>query len=382
MNVFNFNSVPNIISGSGRLDELEIIFRKLKILNPILITDQGIKKLGYIKNVENILAKTNTNLVVFDDVKADPPEKNIFEAVKIVKKNKCDAVIGLGGGSSMDVAKAVSYFSVNNEAIKECYGVGKLKSKRMPLIQIPTTAGTGSEVTNIAIFTLESTQKMGIVDPILYADYVILDATLTLKLPNTITAYSGIDAMVHAIEAYTTRLKKNPISDSLAREALYLLGNNIKLVNKEPNNIKARENMLLGSTLAGMAFTNAPCAGVHALAYPIGALFKVPHGLSNSLVLPEVIKFNSVCAEALYVEIADLCFPDLKNTDFSINDFINEIYKLIEELKIPKTLNEVGVSQSDIPKLAGDAIKQERLLVNNPVKIEYKDAFDIYKATI
>ena len=382
MNVFNFNSVPNIISGSGRLDELENIFRKLKILNPILITDQGIKKLGYIKNVEDILAKTNTNLVVFDEVKADPPEKNIFDAVKIVKRNKCDAVIGLGGGSSMDVAKAVSYFSVNDEAIKECYGVGNLKSKRMPLIQIPTTAGTGSEVTNIAIFTLESTQKMGIVDPILYADYVILDATLTLKLPNTITAYSGIDAMVHAIEAYTTRLKKNPISDSLAREALYLLGNNIKLVNKEPNNIKARENMLLGSTLAGMAFTNAPCAGVHALAYPIGALFKVPHGLSNSLVLPEVIKFNSVCAEALYVEIADLCFPDLKNTDFSIKDFINEIYKLIEELKIPKTLNEVGVSQSDIPKLAGDAIKQERLLVNNPVKIEYNDAFDIYKATI
>ena len=382
MNVFNFNSVPNIISGSGRLDELENIFRKLKILNPILITDQGIKKLGYIKNVEDILAKTNTNLFVFDEVKADPPEKNIFDAVKIVKRNKCDAVIGLGGGSSMDVAKAVSYFSVNDEAIKECYGVGNLKSKRMPLIQIPTTAGTGSEVTNIAIFTLESTQKMGIVDPILYADYVILDATLTLKLPNTITAYSGIDAMVHAIEAYTTRLKKNPISDSLAREALYLLGNNIKLVNKEPNNIKARENMLLGSTLAGMAFTNAPCAGVHALAYPIGALFKVPHGLSNSLVLPEVIKFNSVCAEALYVEIADLCFPDLKNTDFSIKDFINEIYKLIEELKIPKTLNEVGVSQSDIPKLAGDAIKQERLLVNNPVKIEYNDAFDIYKATI
>ena len=382
MNVFNFNSVPNIISGSGKLDELEIIFKKLKILNPILVTDQGIKKLGYIKIVENILAKTNTNLIVFDEVKADPPEKNILDEVKFAKRNKCDAVIGLGGGSSMDVAKAVSYFSINDEAIKECYGVGNLKSTRMPLIQIPTTAGTGSEVTNIAIFTLESTQKMGIVDPILYADYVILDATLTLKLPNTITAYSGIDAMVHAIEAYTTRLKKNPISDSLAREALYLLGNNIKLVNKEPTNIKARENMLLGSTLAGMAFTNAPCAGVHALAYPVGALFKVPHGLSNSLVLPEVIKFNSVCAEALYIEIADLCFPDLKNTDFSINDFLNEIYKLIEELKIPKTLNEVGVSQSDIPKLAGDAIKQERLLVNNPVKIEYNDAVDIYKATL
>ena len=201
-------------------------------------------------------------------VKPDPPEKNIFDAVSIVKKNKCDAVIGLGGGSSMDVAKAVSYFSINNKAIQDCYGVGKLTLDRMPLIQIPTTAGTGSEVTNIAIFTLESKQKMGIVDPLLYADHVILDANLTLNLPNTITAYSGIDAMVHAIEAYTTKLKKNPISDSLAKEALYLLGKNIKIVHKEPKNIKARENMLLGSTLAGMAFTNAPCAGIHALAYP------------------------------------------------------------------------------------------------------------------
>ena len=239
MNVFNFNSVPNIISGSGKLDELEIIFRKLKILNPILITDQGIKKLGYIKNVENILAKTNTNLIVFDDVKADPPEKNIFDAVKIAKKNKCDAVIGLGGGSSMDVAKAVSYFSVNDEAIKKVLWSRKFKIKKNAFNSNTYYCRNGSEVTNIAIFTLESTQKMGIVDPILYADYVILDAKLTLKLPNTITAYSGIDAMVHAIEAYTTRLKKNPISDSLAREALYLLGNNIKLVNKEPNNIKA-----------------------------------------------------------------------------------------------------------------------------------------------
>ena len=382
MNEFNFNSVPNIISGSGKLTELVNICTKNEIFKPLLVSDIGIKTQGYIKLASSILKEKNLELSVFDDVKADPPEKNIFDAVNIFKKNNCDAVIGLGGGSSMDVAKAVSYFAANETDIKSCYGVGKLKSERMPLIQIPTTAGTGSEVTNIAIFTLDNEQKMGIVDPLLYSDFVILDANLTLKLPSNITAYSGIDAMVHAIEAYTTKIKKNPISDSLAKQALYLLGKNIKVVHREPNNLKAREGMLLGSTLAGMAFTNAPCAGVHALAYPVGALFKVPHGLSNSLVLPEVIKFNSSHVNHLYVEIADLCFPELKNKKIEINDFILATYKLIEDLKIPKKLSEVGVSHNDIPKLARDAMKQERLLINNPVKIEYENAIKIYEATL
>ena len=382
MNKFNFNSVPNLISGSGKIDELVNICKQNNIYNPIVISDLGIKKQGYVQIIEKNLSQNNIGLSVFDEVIADPPEKNIFDAVQISKNNNCDAVIGLGGGSSMDVAKAVSYFAINNKEIKDCYGVGKLTNKRMPLIQIPTTAGTGSEVTNIAIFTLESNQKMGIVDTLLYADHVILDANLTLNLPNTITAYSGIDAMVHAIEAYTTKLKKNPISDSLAKEALYLLGKNIRVVHQDPKNIKAREAMLLGSSLAGMAFTNAPCAGIHALAYPVGALFKVPHVLSNSLVLPEVIKFNTKSAESLYLEIAGFCIPELLNKKITIDDFINGIYKLIEDLKIPKKLKEVGVNHNDIPKLAEDAMKQERLLINNPVKIEYKNVINIYEAIL
>ena len=381
MNLFNYSSVPNIIVGSGKFKETPNICKKCNISNPILITDNGIKEQGFISTIEAILKKDNIDISVYDSVKADPPEKNIFEAVNILKKNNCDSVIGLGGGSSMDVAKAVSYFAINEVDIKKCYGVGNLSLKRIPLIQIPTTAGTGSEVTNIAIFTLENEQKMGIVDPLLYADYVILDANLTLNLPRKITAYSGIDAMVHAIEAYTTRLKKNPISDTLAKQALSLLGENIKIVNKEPKNIEARENMLLGSLLAGMAFTNAPCAGVHALAYPVGALFKVPHGLSNSLVLPEVIKYNALSTESLYMEIADLCIPELKNKKIQINDFIDGIFNLIEHLQIPKNLKEVGISKNDIPKLAEDAMKQQRLLINNPVKIDYKNAINIYEAS-
>ena len=380
--MFLFNSVPNIISGAGSLTELAGICLKKKINKPILITDAGIRAQGYVDRVESILNENKIKLSIYDGVQPDPPENNIIEAVNIFNNHNSDAVIGFGGGSSMDVAKAVSFFSINKRNIKDCYGIGKLGQKRLPLIQIPTTAGTGSEVTNIAIFTLDTTEKMGIVDPLLYADYVILDANLTLKLPSNITAYSGIDAMVHAIEAYTTKLKKNPISDSLARKALQLLGKNIREVHKNPSDIKARENMLLGSALAGMAFTNAPCAGVHALAYPIGAIFKVPHGLSNSLVLPEVIKFNISSAENQYLQIADLCIPELKNKTFKIEDFLNGINNLIEELEIPKRLKEVGVSHNDIPKLSEDAMKQTRLLINNPVKIEYKDAVKIYESTL
>ena len=198
------------------------------------------------KKWRKFLKKDSIEVCIYKDVLADPPESNIFDAVKLYNDFGADGVIGFGGGSSMDVAKTVSYFSINKISISECYGVNNLTNSRSPLIQIPTMAGTGSELTPIAIFTLESEQKMGIVDPLLYADCAILDADLTIDLPSNITAYSGIDAMVHAIEAYTTKIKKNPISDSLAKKALSLLGANLRIVVSDPKNRVARENMFIG----------------------------------------------------------------------------------------------------------------------------------------
>ena len=187
--------------------------------------------------------------------------------------------------------------------------------------------------------------------------------------------------MVHAIEAYTTRIKKNPISDALAKKALALLGGNIKEAVNNPENKKARESMLLGSMLAGMAFANAPCAAVHALAYPIGAKFHVPHGLSNSLVLPEVLKFNSKKVSNLYCEIASDCLPDLKGKKNDVDNFIAGIEQLIIDLKIPRKLKDVGINQKDIQMLAGDALKQQRLLINNPREINLEDVICIYEAS-
>tara|TARA_A200000113_G_C8817883_1_gene339456 strand:+ start:44 stop:1189 length:1146 start_codon:yes stop_codon:yes gene_type:complete len=377
----NFRTVPLVESGLGKISILSDVCNQLNIKKPLIITDQGLFKLGFVEEIEKSLSIKNISPCVYNRVKADPPESNIFEAVNLFQNHKADGVVGFGGGSSMDVAKAVSYFSINNINIKECYGVNNLKNDRCPLIQIPTTAGTGSEVTPIAIFTLENEQKMGIVDPLLYADCAILDAELTIGLPKNITAYSGIDAMVHAIEAYTTKIKKNPISDALAKKALNLLGNNIKEAVNNPENKKARESMLLGSMLAGMAFANAPCAAVHALAYPIGAKFHVPHGLSNSLVLPEVLKFNSKEVSNLYCEIASECLPDLKGNKNNIDNFIAGIEQLIIDLNIPRKLKDVGINQKDIQMLATDALKQQRLLINNPREVNLEDVVSIYEAS-
>ena len=377
----NFRTVPLVESGLGKISILSDVCNQLNIKKPLIITDQGLFKLGFVEEIEKSLSIKNISPCVYNRVKADPPESNIFEAVNLFQNHKADGVVGLGGGSSMDVAKAVSYFSINNVNIKECYGVNNLKNNRCPLIQIPTTAGTGSEVTPIAIFTLENEQKMGIVDPLLYADCAILDAELTIGLPKNITAYSGIDAMVHAIEAYTTKIKKNPISDALAKKALALLGSNIREAVNNPENKKARENMLLGSMLAGMAFANAPCAAVHALAYPIGAKFHVPHGLSNSLVLPEVLKFNSKEVSNLYCEIASECLPDLKGNKNNIDNFIAGIEQLIIDLNIPRKLKDVGINQKDIQMLATDALKQQRLLINNPREVNLEDVVSIYEAS-
>lgn len=219
---------------------------------------------------------------------ADPPELNIHSAVHMAKSESVAAIVGLGGGSSMDVAKVVAFLSHRNcnQELKDMYGVGNCKGERLPLIQVPTTAGTGSEVTPIAIITTGENEKKGVVSDILLPDWAVLDGNLTLSLPPQISATTGIDAMVHAIESYTSKIKKNSLTDLLALEALRLLGKNIRIVCTDGNNTQARSEMLLGSMYGGMAIANAPVGAVHALAYPIGTRFHVSHGLSNSLMLP------------------------------------------------------------------------------------------------
>jgi alcohol dehydrogenase len=288
-----------------------------------------------------------------------------------------DGVIGLGGGSSMDVAKVIAVLASGQQSLPELYGVDQVTSERLPLVLIPTTAGTGSEVTPVAVITTGATTKAGISSARLLPDVAVLDPQLTLGLPPHVSAMTGIDAMVHAIEAFTSKVKKNPISDTLARRALQLLAGHQRRVLSHPNDMAAREAMLLGATLAGQAFANAPVAAVHALAYPLGGHYHMPHGLSNALMLPAVLRFNAPVCEALYLDLATL-LPQPVGP--GVEGFVVWFEQLIADAGLPQSLSDAKVPEQDLPMLASDAMQQQRLLVNNPVTVDESAALALYRS--
>ena len=382
MQDFVFNTTRSIISETGATSRVGEICKELGINRVLIVTDQGVLKLGLLSEAERSLKKAGLEFAVYADVVADPPEKVVFAGLKQARDLQADGIIGFGGGSSMDTAKLIAFLAVSEQKLEDIYGVGLAKGARLPLIQVPTTAGTGSEVTPISIVTTGETTKKGVVSPVLLPDIALLDAELTLGLPPHITAATGVDAMVHAIEAYATKLKKNPVSDALAREALRLLAGNIETAVHEGKNKEARAKMLLGSMLAGQAFANAPCAAVHALAYPLGGHYHIPHGLSNSLVLPHVLCFNAELQEAnaIYSEIAPIIFPSIGEASPAdmTRAMIENFEKLIPSLGLQTTLQEMGIKEDALPMLAKDSMLQERLLVNNPREVTESDALEIY----
>jgi alcohol dehydrogenase class IV len=382
MKPFIFSTTKSIISEIGAIERIADICSTLDISKPLIITDQGIVNVGLIQILDAAFKKAGKEYFCFDQVVADPPEHIVLSAVDYAKEIKADGIIGFGGGSSLDTAKLVALLANSDEQIADIYGVDAIRGQRLPLILIPTTAGTGSEVTPIAIVTTGDTTKAGVVSTTLLPDIALLDASLTLGLPSHVTAATGIDAMVHAIEAYTSAIKKNPYSDLLAKQALTLLSNNILEATFNGTNVEARQAMLLGACLAGQAFANAPVAAVHALAYPLGGHFHIPHGLSNALVLIQVMNFNlSHCAD-LYAELAPSISEtiDLDGSNKQIAQaLINVIAGLIKQLKLPVTLAEMGIGESDINTLAKDAMLQTRLLVNNPKPVTLEDVKQVYR---
>lgn len=374
---FTFQSTKSLLMEPGASARIGELARGLGCRSVLLVTDPGVMKAGLLQAGLKGLAQAGVVVTVFSEVEADPPVHVIERAVAMARGAKADGVVAIGGGSSMDVAKLVALLAHGDEKLADIYGVGLVKGRRLPLILAPTTAGTGSEVTPISIVTTGENEKKGVVSPVLLPDWAVLDAELTLGLPAYVTAATGIDAMVHALEAYTSRRLKNPMSDALAREALRLLGGNIRIVCRDGGNIEARHNMLFGSMLAGMAFANAPVAAVHALAYPVGARFHVAHGLSNSLVLPQVLRFNAPAAEAHYAEIADILVPGK-----GVASLIEWLAELPVALGLPTRLRDVGIAESDLDALAEDAMKQTRLLINNPREMTQADALGIYRAAL
>jgi alcohol dehydrogenase class IV len=382
MQSFEFNTVARIINGVGSALELAEQCRQLGVTRPLLVTDPGLMAIGLVQPVVAALEKAGLSALVFDQVREDPPEATVHAAAELARSGNVDGVIAVGGGSSMDVAKVVAVLLGGTQSLSDIYGVGQVSGGRLPLLLVPTTAGTGSEVTPVAVITTGETTKAGVSSPMLLPDVAILDAGLTLGLPPAVTAMTGVDAMVHAIEAYTSRHKKNPLSDNLAINALQLLSRNIRIAVHEGSNQQARENMLLGACLAGQAFANAPVAAVHALAYPLGGHYHIPHGLSNSLVLPAVLEFNTPAASELYAELADIVTGTAGkgSAEAKTAALIASLRQLIYDVALPATLHQAGVKESDLEMLATDAMLQQRLLVNNPREVAYDDALAIYHA--
>lgn len=382
MQSFEFNTVARIIVGMGSALELASQCAQLGVTRPLVVTDPGLMAIGLVQPVLAAMEKAGCAALVFDGVREDPPEATVLAAVALARSGNVDGVIAVGGGSSMDVAKVVAVLLGGEQTLADMYGVGKVTGGRLPLVLVPTTAGTGSEVTPVAIITTGETTKAGVSSPVLLPDVAVLDAALTLGLPPAVTAMTGVDAMVHAIEAFTSRHKKNPLSDNLAVQALQLLSRNIRTAVREGGNRQARENMLLGACLAGQAFANAPVAAVHALAYPLGGHYHIPHGLSNSLVLPSVLEFNAPQASALYAELADVVIgaPVAGSAEAKTAALIAALRQVIQDVSLPATLLQAGVKESDLQMLAADAMLQQRLLVNNPREVAYDDALAIYRA--
>ena len=356
---------PEIYTGKSSLSQINSILDKISANKILVVTDKGIVKAGIYAKLEAVLK--NRQIVLFDGVESDPSIKLVEQVVKIARSNDIEAVIGIGGGSSIDTAKVAAALVTNNKDMWQYIGIELLEKDALPIIAIPTTAGTGSEVTHIAILSDEEEQlKKGIVSTRIIPKFAILDPELTVGLPPHVTAATGMDALVHALESYIS-INANIYSDTLAMKAISLISENIREAYNNGKNLEARENMLMGSLLAGMAFANAGVAAVHAFAYPLGGMFHIPHGLANSVMLPTIMEFNIVGNEARFNDIAKYLT-------------IKDIYTLCEDLKIPLSLAELNIPESAIPQLAESVMKVTRLLANNPRKITQEDALNLYTA--
>lgn len=381
MHPFTFDTTSAIRFGAGNLDRLGEIAAPLLGARIVLVTDSGLMGTDMPCRAQAMLRAAGAEVQVFAEVTADPSEQVILAARDAMLEVRATGVLGLGGGSSLDVAKLAAALAFSGAELRASYGIGQLPAGRLPLALVPTTAGTGSEVTPIAIVTTGENEKSGVVSPVLLPDLAVLDPETTLGLPAPVTAAAGIDAIVHAIEAHCSASpNNNPVSRALAREALRLMGRALETAVATPTELSARSDMLLGSLLAGQAFANSPVAAVHALAYPIGGRFKVPHGLSNALVLPHVLRFNAETAPEGYAEIAPILFPNLTGSKNRALEFCDALDGLIDRCALPTLLRDVGIPRDALAGMAADVMNQTRLLQNNPREITQADALRLYES--
>lgn len=376
-----FQTAPRIVQGAGCLSQVASEVERLGGTRIMIVTDPGLVAAGIVDRLETLLREGGVAYHRFDQVEPDPRLEIAALATDLIRQEKSDLIIGIGGGSAIDIAKIASVLATNDGELGRYFGIDLIPRPGLKTIIVPTTAGTGSEVTPIVILSdLEEKLKKGVVSPYLMPSVALLDAELTLGLPPHVTAATGMDALIHAVEAFTS---KNAyfMTDMLAREAIRLIMGSIRTAFANGSDITARRHMLEGSLLAGMAFANAGVTAVHAFAYPIGAEYHIPHGVANSIMLTPVMEFNMLGDLKKFAELADL-FGEVtvgKTTREKALAAVEALRILSRDLQIPAHLSDFGVKDMDIPNLAAGVMKVTRLLANNPREMTQADAEAIYR---
>ncbi len=377
-----FRTTKRILFGLGAVEKTGTEAQSFKAKKILIITDPGVIQAGLLQHVEKSLQSVGLPFAIFDGVEADPRIEVVEKSVKKAKKEGIDLIIGFGGGSSLDIAKVTSILITNEGKIDSFFGVDLVPNSGVPVILIPTTAGTGSEVTPIAILSdTKEKLKKGIVSPTLFPKVAIIDPKLTVGLPPSMTAFTGMDALTHAIESYYS-INATDLSDILAFRAMELLSKNIRMAFAHGENLTARSNMMEGSLLAGIAFANAGVGAVHAFAYPLGGEFHLAHGLTNTLMLPYVMRYNILGCPDRFATMARAFgekVEGLSELD-AAEAAIRFVERLSDDLRVPRRLRDVGIPEKAIPGLAEAAMKVTRLLANNPRKMTLEDANTIYKS--
>ncbi|MEK6645924.1 MAG: iron-containing alcohol dehydrogenase [Candidatus Firestonebacteria bacterium] len=383
--MFEFNTPQKIIFGWESVRHS--LAKEVKTFgkNCFLITGRNsMKKSGILSEIKKNLEENKISVSIFSEVESDPSIQTVDAATKIAKKENCDCIIGLGGGSSLDVAKAVSVMVKNNGSVREYLEKKEIEIAGLPFIAIPTTAGTGTEVTKNSVITnKEKNIKISLRSFYMIPSVAILDASLTVSLPADITASTGMDALTHAIEAYLSK-SANQITDILAEKAISLIAKNLRIAVKSPDDKNARENMLLASLTAGMAFANAGLGAVHALAHPLGARFHIPHGVVNALLLPYVMEFNMSERIDKFIKIAELFDEsdiEVLSEKEKAQKAVVSIHKLVQDINLPQNLNKFNVAKEDIPAIVEDT-KFSGSLKYNPKILSQSDLSAILQSAL
>ena len=382
MNDFSFRIPQSIHFGLGCLKKLPEILSEEKPGKILLISDRGLEKAGAVQKVTDVLGKNKLSYDTYLDVKPNPTAAIANEALEKYRASNADCILALGGGSPMDVAKAVGVLAKYGGAAMEYEGAHKVPGPIVPLIAIPTTAGTGSEVTAFSVITdTEHNYKFTIFSYELLPKYAVLDPEFILSLPRTIAASTGIDAMIHAIEAYLSRTA-SPFSDAMAEKALELIGANIRLFCACRQDREAACAMMSGSMFAGIAFAWARLGNVHAMSHPLSAFYGIAHGVANSVLLPAVLEYNAISDRGRYEKIFHYIKKGKRDTGYFVPlMLVDEVRELLLDLDIPSDLSGFGVREEDIPAMATDAMKSGNIL-SNPRQTGQKDIEALYRSLL